>query len=38
MVGPEQIASKRCEIEIHAFSHALENNYTVTFLFQRVSN
>ena len=37
MVGPEQIASKRCKIEIHAFSHASENNSTVTFLSQWVS-
>ena len=37
MVGTEQIASKRCKIEIHAFSHASESNSTVTSLSQWVS-
>ena len=37
MVGPGQIASKRCKIEIHVFSLASENNSTVTFLSQWVS-
>ena len=37
VVGPKQIASKRCKIKIHAFSHTSENNSTVTFLTQWVS-
>ena len=31
MVGPEQIASKRCKIDIHAFSHASENKLHIYF-------
>ena len=34
MAGPEQVASKRCEIKVHAFPHDSENNSTVKFLSQ----
>ena len=37
MVGPMQVAAKRCKIEVHAFPHAPEKNSTVTFLSQWVS-
>ena len=31
MVGPKQVASKRCKIEVHDYPHATESNSTVTF-------
>ena len=31
MVGSKQVASKRCKIKVHAFPHASESNFTVTF-------
>ena len=34
MVGPEQVASKCCKIEVHAFLHVSESNSTVVFVSQ----
>ena len=37
MIGPKQVASKRCKTEVHAFPYVSENNPTIAFLSQWVS-
>ena len=32
MIGHEQVASKRCKIEVHAFPHGSEKNQQLLFV------